>query len=90
MRLKPGWYADKNASHSDLQFHLGLGSGFEAGIAKLNHAGVTLNSALMRPRSRGTVRLASANPAAAPLINPNDWNAATIMIAEKASDMIRG
>ena len=27
----------------------------------------------MRPRSRGTVRLASADPAAAPLIDPNYW-----------------
>jgi choline dehydrogenase-like flavoprotein len=35
--------------------------------------GVTLNSAYMRPRSRGTVRLASADPLAAPLIDPNYW-----------------
>ena len=57
----------------DMQFHLGLGSGIEAGIAKLDHAGVTLNSAFMRPRSRGTVRLASGDPDAAPLIDPNYW-----------------
>lgn len=47
------WYADKNAAAPDIQFHLGLGSGIEAGIAKLNNAGVTLNTAFMRPRSRG-------------------------------------
>jgi choline dehydrogenase-like flavoprotein len=35
--------------------------------------GVTLNSAYLRPRSRGTVRLASADPLAAPLIDPNYW-----------------
>ena len=35
--------------------------------------GVTLNSAYLRPRSRGTVRLASADPMAAPLIDPNYW-----------------
>jgi choline dehydrogenase len=35
--------------------------------------GVTLNSAFLRPRSRGTVRLASADPKAAPLIDPNYW-----------------
>jgi choline dehydrogenase len=35
--------------------------------------GVTLNSAYLRPRSRGTVRLASADPIAAPLIDPNFW-----------------
>ena len=33
--------------------------------------GVTLNSCYLRPRSRGSVRLASADPAAAPLIDPN-------------------
>jgi choline dehydrogenase-like flavoprotein len=34
---------------------------------------VTLNTAYLRPKSRGTVRLASADPAAAPLIDPNYW-----------------
>ena len=67
------WYADENARSADIQFHLGLGSGIEAGVAKLKNAGVTLNSAFMRPRSRGTVKLASNNPAAMPLIDPNYW-----------------
>ena len=39
----------------------------------MSNPGVTLNSAFLRPRSRGTVRLASADPAAAPLIDPNYW-----------------
>ena len=56
------WYADKRAHSPDIQFHLGQGSGIEAGILKLNNPGVTLNSAFMRPRSRGTVRLKSADP----------------------------
>jgi choline dehydrogenase-like flavoprotein len=67
------WYADKSAAHPDIQFHFGLGSGIEAGIAKLQNPGVTLNSAVMRPRSRGTVRLRSANPDEHPLIDPNFW-----------------
>jgi choline dehydrogenase-like flavoprotein len=69
------WYADgeHNARSPDIQFHLGLGSGIEAGIAKLRNAGVTLNTAYLRPRSRGTVRLSGADPAAAPLIDPNYW-----------------
>jgi choline dehydrogenase-like flavoprotein len=70
------WYADsaaKVARWPDIQFHLGLGSGIEAGVEKLKHAGVTLNSALLRPRSRGSVRLASADPRAMPLIDPNYW-----------------
>ena len=67
------WYADPAARSPDLQFHLGLGSGIEAGVAAMPHGGVTLNSAYLRPRSRGTVRLASADPRAAPLIDPNYW-----------------
>ena len=67
------WYADKAARSPDIQFHLGLGSGIEAGVAQMNNPGVTLNSAFLRPRSRGTVRLASADPKAAPLIDPNYW-----------------
>jgi choline dehydrogenase-like flavoprotein len=68
------WYADKNAAAADIQFHFGQGSGIEKGIAKLKNPGATLNSALMRPRSRGTVRLASADPFAHPLIDPNFWS----------------
>lgn len=68
------WYADPQARSPDIQFHLGLGSGIEAGVEKLKNAGVTLNSAYLHPRSRGTVRLSSSDPAAAPLIDPNYWS----------------
>lgn len=68
------WYADPDARSPDIQLHLGLGSGIEAGVAAMPQGGVTLNSAYMRPRSRGTVRLASADPLAAPLIDPNYWS----------------
>ena len=69
------WYADGpgSARSPDIQFHLGLGSGIEAGVEKMRNPGVTLNSAYLRPQSRGTVRLASADPWAAPLIDPNYW-----------------
>ena len=67
------WYADPEARSPDIQFHLGLGSGIEAGVEKLKNAGVTLNSAYLHPRSKGTVRLSSSDPAAAPLIDPNYW-----------------
>ena len=65
------WYADRNARSPDIQFHLGLGTGIEKGVAVMPQGGVTLNSCYLRPRSRGTVRLASSDPAAAPLIDPN-------------------
>lgn len=68
------WYADPEARSPDIQFHFGQGSGIEKGIVKLDNPGVTLNSCFLRPRSRGTVRLASPDPKAAPLIDPNYWS----------------
>jgi choline dehydrogenase-like flavoprotein len=67
------WYADREARSPDTQFHFGQGSGIEKGIAKLANPGVTLNCAFIRPRSRGTVRLASDDLRDAPLIDPNYW-----------------
>ncbi len=57
---------------ADLQMHFGQGSGIEAGVAAMKN-GVTLNAAHVAPKSRGTVRLASADPSNAPLIDPNYW-----------------
>lgn len=65
------WYADPDARSPDLQFHLGLGTGIEEGVEEMPNGGVTLNSCYLRPRSRGSVKLASADPSAAPLIDPN-------------------
>jgi choline dehydrogenase-like flavoprotein len=65
------WYADPGARSPDIQFHFLPGSGLEAGVTKLCEHGCTLNSAFLRPRSRGTVKLASADPFAHPLIDPN-------------------
>jgi choline dehydrogenase len=65
------WYADPSARSPDLQFHLGLGTGIEHGVVSMPQGGITLNSCYLRPRSRGTVRLQSADPAQAPLIDPN-------------------
>ncbi|MEM9249023.1 MAG: GMC family oxidoreductase N-terminal domain-containing protein [Pseudomonadota bacterium] len=65
------WYADPDARSPDIQFHLGLGTGIEKGVEAMLNGGVTLNSCYLRPRSRGTVRLQSDDPAKAPLIDPN-------------------
>jgi choline dehydrogenase-like flavoprotein len=65
--------AGGNPDRPDIQFHLGQGSGIEKGIAAIKGWGITLNSAYLRPASRGTVRLASADPTAHPLIDPNYW-----------------
>jgi choline dehydrogenase-like flavoprotein len=65
------WYADPGARSPDIQFHFLPGSGLEASVTKLCEHGCTLNSAFLRPRSRGTVRLTSPDPFAHPLIDPN-------------------
>ena len=65
------WYADPDARSPDIQMHLGLGTGIEHGVVSMPRGGVTLNSCYLRPGSRGAVRLRSADPAAAPLIDPN-------------------
>ncbi len=66
------WYADADAQSPDIQFHFLPGSGLEHGLKKIRN-GVTLNSALLRPKSRGSVRLRSKDPAVSPLIDPNFW-----------------
>ncbi len=66
------WYTDSDAPAPDVQFHFLPGSGLEHGLKKIRN-GVTFNSAYLRPKSRGTVRLKSNNPLEAPLIDPNYW-----------------
>ncbi|MEM6889274.1 MAG: GMC family oxidoreductase N-terminal domain-containing protein [Pseudomonadota bacterium] len=68
------WYGSDVSPLPDIQMHFGQGSGIEKGIVTIDKGGVTLNSAYMRPRSRGTVTLASADPTEAPLIDPNYWS----------------
>ncbi|MFK7764330.1 MAG: GMC family oxidoreductase [Roseobacter sp.] len=68
------WAAESDPDWPDIQFHLGQGSGIEKGIAKVDGWGMTLNSAFLRPQSRGTVRLQSSDPSVAPLIDPRYWS----------------
>ncbi len=67
------WYADRSLPIPDLQFHFLAGAGAEAGVPSVpkGSSGVTLNSYAVRPRSRGTVRLRSSDPAALPVVDPN-------------------
>lgn len=67
------WYSNDTVPLPDIQMHFGQGSGIEKGIVSIDKGGVTLNSAYMRPKSRGSVTLASADPNDAPLIDPNYW-----------------
>ncbi|MDR6860456.1 GMC family oxidoreductase N-terminal domain-containing protein [Variovorax guangxiensis] len=66
------WYADKAAATPDLQFHFLVGAGVEEGVPKMGSgSGVTLNSYTLRPRSRGSVTLRSADPRDLPIVDPN-------------------
>jgi choline dehydrogenase len=66
------WFADKAAATPDLQFHFLVGAGVEAGVPAIGSgSGCTLNSYTLRPRARGSVTLRSADPADAPIIDPN-------------------
>lgn len=57
----------------DLQFHFLAGAGAEAGVPSVPNgaSGITLNSYVLRPRSRGSVTLRSADPRALPVVDPN-------------------
>ena len=67
------WYADGGQRSPDIQFHFLPGAGLEAGVPPVAGHGCTLNSCHLRPRSRGSVRLQSADPSTPPLIDPNYW-----------------
>lgn len=67
------WYGDKDSPCPDLQFHFLAGAGAEAGVPSVpkGASGITLNSYTLRPKSRGSVTLRSADPRALPLVDPN-------------------
>ena len=65
-------YSNEEEKTPNLQFHFLPAAGIEAGVVGAKPGfGVTLNVYLVRPESRGTMRIASADPLKAPLIDPN-------------------
>lgn len=66
------WYADRASPTPDLQFHFLAGAGVEEGVPAIaSGSGCTLNSYTLRPKSRGSVTLRSADPADKPVVDPN-------------------
>lgn len=55
----------------DVQLHLGMAWTDDHGRKRHAGGGFSCHVCLLRPKSRGTVTLASADPLAAPLIDPN-------------------
>jgi choline dehydrogenase-like flavoprotein len=72
--VEGGMFSNSNPNEKtpNLQFHFLPAAGIEAGVigAKPGY-GVTINVYLVRPESRGTMRIASSDPMKAPLIDPN-------------------
>ncbi len=69
------WFADEREPCPDTQFHFLPGSGLEHGLNPVRN-GVTLNSAWLRPLSRGVVRLKSNNPLDRVHVDPGYWSRA--------------
>lgn len=68
------WWSDRSEKTPDLQFHFLAGAGVEEGVGTVPGGnGATCNSYHTRPRSRGSVTLASNNPKDAPIVDPNSF-----------------
>ncbi|TGS57759.1 alanine-phosphoribitol ligase, partial [Mesorhizobium sp. M3A.F.Ca.ET.201.01.1.1] len=68
------WWGDRTEKTPDIQFHFLPGAGVEEGIGSVPGGnGCTLNSYHVRPRSRGSVALRSADLRDAPIIDPNPF-----------------
>ncbi|MFM7065915.1 MAG: GMC family oxidoreductase [Gammaproteobacteria bacterium] len=63
-------HTDRNESMPDVQLHFVVAKLKDHGRQTLLGQGYSLHVCLLRPRSRGSLRLASADPFAAPLIDP--------------------
>jgi choline dehydrogenase-like flavoprotein len=69
----------------DLQWHFVVGKLVDHGRKTVFGHGYSCHVCLLRPRSRGTLRLASADPQAAPLIDP-----AFLLDPDDMARMVRG
>ncbi len=68
------WWGDRAEKTPDIQLHFLPGAGVEEGIGSVPGGnGCTLNSYHLRPRSRGSVTLRSADPRDPPVIDPNPF-----------------
>ncbi|WP_323847044.1 choline dehydrogenase [Microbulbifer magnicolonia] len=63
--------SSRSGGNPDIQFHLTAAPLFEHGRKKTGGYGYSLHACALRPRSRGEITLASNDPRALPLIQPN-------------------
>ncbi len=65
------WTVRPDSPAPDVQWHFVPAVLEDHGREKVKAHGFSLHACVLRPESRGTVRLGSADPAAAPVIDPN-------------------
>jgi choline dehydrogenase-like flavoprotein len=66
-----GFFKTEEASRPDLQIHIAPAMVVRGGQTRLDGHGFTVNSTFLRPRSIGSVKLRSSDPADQPLVDPN-------------------
>ena len=66
-----GFFKSEGATRPDMQIHIAPAMVVRGGQTQLDGHGFTINSTFLRPESIGSVRLASSDPTAEPLIDPN-------------------
>jgi choline dehydrogenase-like flavoprotein len=66
-----GFFQTEGASRPDLQVHIAPAMVVRGGQTRLDGHGFTINSTFLRPRSIGSVKLRSSDPADEPLVDPN-------------------
>ena len=66
-----GAFCGDHIGRPELQFHFGPAFFVDHGFTKIRPYGISFGPALLHPGSHGSVRLASANPADSPIIEPN-------------------
>ena len=65
------WRSEPGLPAADIQYHFVPAMLEDHGREKVHGHGFSIHACVLRPESRGTVRLASSDPAAAPAIDPN-------------------
>lgn len=65
------WRSEPGLPAADIQYHFVPAMLEDHGRETVHGHGFSIHACVLRPESRGTVRLAAPDPAAAPLIDPN-------------------
>ena len=65
------WRTNPSLPAADIQYHFVPAMLEDHGRTSVHGHGFSIHACVLRPESRGTVRLANADPAAAPVIDPN-------------------